>query len=168
MLPSLLTCPMTHCLENRRQHNPDTLQSEFTDILGSVTELSHVLVAKVIGARSDQHTLLALHEFWEFFNATWSFVIDCEVLCRRMVVGLRGVLVGQVGACSLFPWSLLPFWATACLHTNNVAPRGRRFYNSFTRPASINPRSSLKTNSGTRRRFYQSCSILLTFWWTPR
>ncbi|KAK0228789.1 Vps54-like protein-domain-containing protein [Armillaria fumosa] len=78
------------------QSSPDSsVQSDLTDILGSVTELAHVMVAKVISVRSEPHTSLPLHEFWEFFNETWSFVIGCEVICRRMVVGLRGAVVGQ-------------------------------------------------------------------------
>ncbi|KAG7448049.1 Vps54-domain-containing protein [Guyanagaster necrorhizus] len=78
------------------QSSPDpSVQSDLIDILGSVTELAHVMVAKVISIRSEPHTSLPLHEFWEFFNETWSFVIGCEVICRRMVVGLRGVVVGQ-------------------------------------------------------------------------
>ncbi|KAK0211003.1 Vps54-like protein-domain-containing protein [Desarmillaria ectypa] len=78
------------------QSSPDSsIQSDLTDILGSVTELAHVMVAKVISVRSEPHTSLPLHEFWEFFSETWSFVIGCEVICRRMVVGLRGAVVGQ-------------------------------------------------------------------------
>lgn len=85
----------------RYQSSPDSsVQSDLTDILGSVTELAHVMVAKVISVRSEPHTSLPLHEFWEFFNETWSFVIGCEVICRRMVVGLRGAVVGQVSVIS--------------------------------------------------------------------
>jgi vacuolar protein sorting-associated protein 54 len=46
--------------------------------------------------RADQHVKLDLREFIEIFNECWSFVVRCEVICRRMIVGLRGVVVSQV------------------------------------------------------------------------
>ncbi|KAK0451106.1 Vps54-like protein-domain-containing protein [Armillaria borealis] len=67
------------------QSSPDS-----STFLGSVTELAHVMVAKVISVRSEPT--------YFFFNETWSFVIGCEVICRRMVVGLRGAVVGQQSA----------------------------------------------------------------------
>lgn len=46
--------------------------------------------------RVEQHATLQLPEFVEFFNESWSFVVKGEVVCRRMIVGLRGVVVSQV------------------------------------------------------------------------
>ena len=47
--------------------------------------------------RAEQHVKLELREFLEVFNECWSFVVRCEVTCKRMIVGLRGVVVSQVG-----------------------------------------------------------------------
>jgi len=55
-----------------------------------------VLTSKVLSTRADQHTKLDLREFVEVFNECWSFVVHCEVICQRMIVGLRGVVVSQV------------------------------------------------------------------------
>jgi len=70
------------------------------DILASSTELSNILSSKVLSARTEQHTNLELHGFVELFNESWCFVVRCEVLCRRMIVGLRGVVISQVGQSS--------------------------------------------------------------------
>jgi vacuolar protein sorting-associated protein 54 len=48
--------------------------------------------------RLDQHAALELADFNMLFNATWNFVVACEVICKRMVVGLRGTIVGQAKA----------------------------------------------------------------------
>jgi vacuolar protein sorting-associated protein 54 len=53
-------------------------------------------VAKVVGYRSEQHAALDLGNFLAFFNESWNFVVKCEVICRRMIVGLRGAVVSQV------------------------------------------------------------------------
>jgi vacuolar protein sorting-associated protein 54 len=53
-------------------------------------------MSKVMSARSDQHVKLNLCEFVEVFNECWNFVVRCEVICRRMIVGLRGVVITQV------------------------------------------------------------------------
>ena len=39
---------------------------------------------------------MELADFLVFFNDSWAFVVKCEVLSRRMIVGLRGTVVGQV------------------------------------------------------------------------
>ncbi|KIJ69069.1 hypothetical protein HYDPIDRAFT_81096 [Hydnomerulius pinastri MD-312] len=72
-----------------------SLQEELSDILSSAADLSNKLVAKVIGYRSEQHAQLDLPSFLVFFNESWSFVVKCEVICRRMIMGLRGVILGQ-------------------------------------------------------------------------
>lgn len=53
--------------------------------------------------RTDQHALLPLNEFILMFRAGWAFVVDCEVLCRKMIVGLRGTMVVQVRLCAARP-----------------------------------------------------------------
>ncbi|KAG9318566.1 Vps54-like protein-domain-containing protein [Chiua virens] len=71
------------------------LQEELSDILSSAADLSNKLVAKVIGHRSEQLAQLDLPDFFAFFNQSWDFVIKCEVICRRMIMGLRGTMLGQ-------------------------------------------------------------------------
>lgn len=70
-------------------------EEELADICSSATELSNSLAAKVMSKRSEQHAALTLFEFYTLFNEAWDFVVQCEVLCRRMIVGLRGVIVSQ-------------------------------------------------------------------------
>lgn len=72
-----------------------SLQEELLDILSSTADLSNKLAAIVIGYRSEQHAQLDLPDFLTFFNASWGFVVQCEVICRRMIMGLRGVVLGQ-------------------------------------------------------------------------
>jgi vacuolar protein sorting-associated protein 54 len=55
-----------------------------------------VLTSKVLSTRAEQHVKFDLREFVEIFNECWSFVVRCEVTCKRMIVGLRGVIVSQV------------------------------------------------------------------------
>jgi vacuolar protein sorting-associated protein 54 len=84
-------------------YRPSAQPSELTaihdslfDTLSSTIESANVLVSKVLSARSEQHAKLDLREFVEMFNECWSFVVRCEVTCKRMIVGLRGVAISQV------------------------------------------------------------------------
>lgn len=99
MYVTAYACSPTNILSVYRAHqNPDTsLKAELDDILSSAAELSHVQVAKIVSLRSEQNAALPLSEFVEFFTESWNFVVKGEVICRRMIVGLRGVVVGQVG-----------------------------------------------------------------------
>jgi hypothetical protein len=72
------------------------LQEDLSDVLASAAELSNTRAAKVVGYRSEQHASLDLGSFLVFFNESWRFVVGCEVICRRMIVGLRGAVVSQV------------------------------------------------------------------------
>lgn len=72
------------------------MQEDLSDIVSSAAELSNTQAAKVIACRAEQHAVLDLADFLTFFSDSWSFVIKCETLCRRMIVGLRGTVVGQV------------------------------------------------------------------------
>ncbi|KAI0086385.1 Vps54-like protein-domain-containing protein [Irpex rosettiformis] len=71
------------------------LREELGDILSSAGELANARAAKVISLRIEQHTALDLRDFYTFFNVSWDFVVKTEVICRRMIVGLRGVVVSQ-------------------------------------------------------------------------
>ncbi|KAF5381030.1 hypothetical protein D9615_004150 [Tricholomella constricta] len=70
-------------------------QDELADILSSAAELANTQAAKVISLRVEEHAALELADFLVFFNESWGFVVRCEVLCRKMIVGLRGVVVSQ-------------------------------------------------------------------------
>lgn len=76
------------------------LLAELTDTLSSATELAHTQAARLLSCRSEVHASLPLQDFVELFNETWEFVVRCEVVCRRMIVGLRGAIVSQV--CGFF------------------------------------------------------------------
>ncbi|KAG1756409.1 Vps54-like protein-domain-containing protein [Suillus paluster] len=86
-------------LRSLQAHKPSvditSLQEELLDILSSSADLSNKLAAVLIGYRSEQHAQLDLPDFLTFFNTSWSFVVQCEVICRRMIMGLRGVVLGQ-------------------------------------------------------------------------
>ncbi|KAJ7940357.1 Vps54-like protein-domain-containing protein, partial [Mycena leptocephala] len=85
-------------LETTSSKNPPNtaaLQDELSDILSSAAELSNTQAAKLIVLRSEQHAVLNLSHFFTFFNDSWSFVVKCEVICRKMIVGLRGVVISQ-------------------------------------------------------------------------
>ncbi|OSD08356.1 Vps54-domain-containing protein [Trametes coccinea BRFM310] len=71
------------------------LQEELSDILSSAAELANALTSKVISVRAEQHTALDLPSFCELFNESWDFVVKSEIICRRMIVGLRGTIVSQ-------------------------------------------------------------------------
>lgn len=72
-----------------------SLEEDVADIISSFAELSNTQAAKVITYRAEQHAALDLPDFLTFFNDSWAFVVKCEVICRRMIVGLRGTVVGQ-------------------------------------------------------------------------
>lgn len=64
-------------------------------LLSAVTELANARASKLVALRSQAHASLPLQSFLEIFQTSWSFVVESEVLARRMIVGLRGVVVGQ-------------------------------------------------------------------------
>ena len=73
-----------------------SLREDLSDILSSAGELANARAAKVINVRAEQHTALDLESFWTLFNLSWDFVVKSEVICHRMIVGLRGAVVSQV------------------------------------------------------------------------
>ncbi|KIM19939.1 hypothetical protein M408DRAFT_334212 [Serendipita vermifera MAFF 305830] len=72
-----------------------TLETTLSSALFAATELAHSRVSKIIATRNEQHAKLKLREFYTFYEESWGFIVDCEVVCKRMVVGLRGTLGGQ-------------------------------------------------------------------------
>ncbi|GAA5830458.1 hypothetical protein JCM5353_005852 [Sporobolomyces roseus] len=93
-IPTIIT-PTSPSSSLNGSDDASTLSTEITDVLTAVTELSNVRFSKVIGVRSEVHSQLALSEFLEIFDSTWSFVLECEVIVKRMIVGLRGAMVSQ-------------------------------------------------------------------------
>jgi vacuolar protein sorting-associated protein 54 len=73
-------------------------QEDLAELLTAAAELANANAAKVVALRAEQHTTLELPEFVDVFDASWAFVVRCEVLCRRMIVGLRGTIVSQAKA----------------------------------------------------------------------
>lgn len=74
------------------------LQEELSGILSSAAELAHTRASKVVALRAEQHAALDLPSFCSLFNESWTFVIESEKICRRMIVGLRGTVISQVSA----------------------------------------------------------------------
>ncbi|BGP22691.1 retrograde transporter [Rhodotorula toruloides] len=72
-----------------------SLSTEISDVVHAVAELANVRFSKVIGVRTEVHAHLPLAEFVEIFDLTWQFVVNCETVCQRMIVGLRGAMVAQ-------------------------------------------------------------------------
>ncbi|KAF8511112.1 Vps54-domain-containing protein [Hysterangium stoloniferum] len=78
--------------------NTAAFESDLSDTLTSACELANARVSKVLSVRAEQHSQLQLSEFHAVFELTWQFVLACEVLCRKMIVGLRGTAVSQAKA----------------------------------------------------------------------
>ncbi|GAA5904972.1 hypothetical protein JCM5296_005694 [Sporobolomyces johnsonii] len=72
-----------------------SLSTEISDVVHAVAELANVRFSKVIGVRTEVHAHLQLAEFVDIFDASWAFVVQCEIICKRMIVGLRGAMVSQ-------------------------------------------------------------------------
>lgn len=74
----------------------ESLRTDLSDIVLGATELANLRLAKVVASRAEIHASLGLFDFVLFFEESWQFVLECEVICKKMIVGLRGVIVGQV------------------------------------------------------------------------
>jgi vacuolar protein sorting-associated protein 54 len=79
---------------------PDLTSTEedLADLLAAAAELAHARAARVLSARATAHAALPLRSFAAVFDTSWAFVVRSEVLCRRMLVGLRGAAAGQAAA----------------------------------------------------------------------
>ncbi|PWN49045.1 hypothetical protein IE53DRAFT_380854 [Violaceomyces palustris] len=71
------------------------LPNTLSDIVHATTELTHTLSSRLISLRSSQHSSLDLASFLSIFRLCWDFITSSEVICRRMIVGLRGAALGQ-------------------------------------------------------------------------
>jgi hypothetical protein len=79
------------------------LQAELTETIQAVADLANARLAKLVTNRADVHAQLPLRDFVEIFGYTWQFVLKCETLGRKMIVGLRGVILAQVRSSSDVP-----------------------------------------------------------------
>lgn len=93
----LIAYPVTtRILDALRSANQQALGAVLPEVLPAATELANTRLSKVVMVRSEQHASLALSEFLVLFNEGWAFVVKCEIMARKMIVGLRGVMVSQV------------------------------------------------------------------------
>lgn len=76
----------------------DTISLKLNEVVQSSAELANARFAKVIGVRTDVHAQLSFTDFFAIFDASWRFVVQCEVISRRMIIALRGVMVNQAKA----------------------------------------------------------------------
>lgn len=118
-----------------------SIQDELSDILSSAAELSNTQAAKVITHRADQHAALELADFLVFFNESWGFVVRCEVICRKMIVGLRGAVVSQVISIFLYSGEYLPDYY-----------RPKYFFRLSIKLVSRSLQNSWRTNNGIHAR----------------
>ncbi|KAG9012078.1 hypothetical protein FRB94_011774 [Tulasnella sp. JGI-2019a] len=73
----------------------ETTLPALSTLLSAATELANTRASKLVALRALPHASLPLESFLEVFQASWDFVVECEVIARRMIVGLRGVIVSQ-------------------------------------------------------------------------
>jgi hypothetical protein len=160
--PSLNTLPVDYSLipSIRPPPSPSELtviHDSLFDTLSSSAESVNVLISKVISARADQHAKLDFCEFLETFNECWNFVVRCEIICRRMIVGLRGAVISQVQVDTRT-------WKHVGL---TYLDRPSHFSRHFTRLESTSLPSSSRTNSGHRPTFQPHYNTLSTLSWMP-
>jgi vacuolar protein sorting-associated protein 54 len=74
------------------------VESDLRDIVFAAAELANVKLSKLLTARGEENARLPLQDFVWLFEENWSFVVECEVICKRMIVGLRGAIVSQAKA----------------------------------------------------------------------
>ncbi|GAA5993810.1 hypothetical protein JCM11641_002235 [Rhodosporidiobolus odoratus] len=95
VLPSSASTTPVDARSSTSTDDSSTLSTEIADVVHAVAELANVRFSKVIGVRTEVHAHLPLPSFLEIFDLAWRFVLDCEIVCQRMIVGLRGAMVSQ-------------------------------------------------------------------------
>lgn len=137
---------------NQNITNIPAVQEDLADIVSTTAELSNTQAAQVISYRAEQHAVLELADFLTFFNDSWSFVIKCETICRRMIVGLRGTVVGQVRFHVCFPFQMT---------LNEIRLKRRNFsFKPSTKHEYPNLQNLLKTSCGIPQRSHLDYNIL--------
>ncbi|KXN92270.1 Vacuolar protein sorting-associated protein 54 [Leucoagaricus sp. SymC.cos] len=90
----LISAPSKKSLSMKAQSSQN-ITDDLSDLLSSITELSHTTSAKLLHARTELHSILSLPRFLALYFDSMAFVVKCEVTCRRMIIGLRGVVIRQ-------------------------------------------------------------------------
>ncbi|CAE7174761.1 unnamed protein product [Rhizoctonia solani] len=74
------------------------LSDECSAVVFAAAELACGCCAKLLNARSDQNVGISWLDFLKLYNETSSFNIECEILCRTMIIALRGAVNSQAKA----------------------------------------------------------------------
>ncbi|KAG9127531.1 hypothetical protein FRC07_012684 [Ceratobasidium sp. 392] len=74
------------------------LTEECSATVFAVAELASGCAAKLLNARAEQHISLPWPSFLELYNETSTFNINSEILCRTMIIALRGAANSQAKA----------------------------------------------------------------------
>lgn len=121
------------------------ITKEINDVLASAAELANSRASKIMGVRNEQHARLSLPQFLEIFNEAWRFVVACEIVCQKMIVGLRGTMVVQVSIQN----------DSRLLGENsldNIFRRPRHFFRPIIPSGLLNLLSSSRTSSGHKSK----------------
>ena len=138
-------------LTDRRLRSPKVsidiaaLQEELSSTLSSAAELAHARASRVIALRGEQHASLDLPSFASLFNESWNFVIESEKICSRMIVGLRGTMISQVGLTVI---TIMISWA-CCTYFSTILGKDI--------PANLPPSTYLTICETCRRRAMERC-----------
>ncbi|KAJ1309562.1 hypothetical protein OPQ81_006335 [Rhizoctonia solani] len=84
--------------QNQKQIEPIDLSDECSAVVFAAAELASVCCAKLLNARSEQNVGLPWPDFLQLYNEASSFNIECEILCRTMIIALRGAANSQAKA----------------------------------------------------------------------
>jgi vacuolar protein sorting-associated protein 54 len=74
------------------------LPATMATMIGDVCSTTHVFASRLLSLRSAPHVRLPLPRFLAIFHLAWSFILQSESICGRMIVGLRGVALNQAKA----------------------------------------------------------------------
>ncbi|PWN34101.1 Vps54-domain-containing protein, partial [Meira miltonrushii] len=75
-----------------------SLPNTLTGIITEACSATHILASRFLSLRSLTHTVLPLRQFLGVFHLAWTFILESEGICGRMIVGLRGVVLNQAKA----------------------------------------------------------------------
>lgn len=75
-----------------------SLPNTLTSIITEACSATHILASRFLSLRSSTHTALPLRQFLGVFHLAWTFILESEGICGRMIVGLRGVVLNQAKA----------------------------------------------------------------------
>ncbi|KEP54455.1 putative vacuolar sorting protein VPS45 [Rhizoctonia solani 123E] len=83
---------------NQTQSELIDLSDECSAVVFAAAELACGCCAKLLNARSEQNVGLPWLDFLGLYNETSAFNIECEILCRTMIIALRGAVNSQAKA----------------------------------------------------------------------